>query len=192
VQRNIAVMNEALQSIIPPEKLEELVSISRKIFLKPKEYFIREGEVPKKFAFVFSGLFRYVYINNKGLEFTKGIIAEHQFISSYSAMISSKPSHFFIEALEDSEILQIPYDKWSVFLKDDIFWVKLLLKSVESGFIIKEKRERDLLLLNAETRCLNFLKDYPDMQHRISQSIIASYLGIQPESLSRIRKKISS
>jgi CRP-like cAMP-binding protein len=146
------------------------------------------GEIPKKFAFVFSGLFRYVYINEKGYEFTKGIITEHNFISSYSSMISNAPSHFYIEALEDSEILKIPYEKWLVLLETDTFWLKLLLRFVEKGFMVKEKREKDLLLLNAETRYLNFLRDYPNIENRISQVIIASYLGIQPESLSRIRK----
>lgn len=185
-------MPNALQQIIPQDKLDELMAISHRVTMKPNDYFIRAGEIPKKFAFVFSGLFRFVYINDKGLEFTKGIIMGHQFISSYSAMIASKPSHFYIEALESSEILQIPYKPWSAFLKNDIFWVKLLLRFVEKGFIIKEKRERDLLLLNAETRYLNFLKDYPDIEHRIGQAIIASYLGIQPESLSRIRKNLAT
>jgi CRP-like cAMP-binding protein len=105
-------------------------------------------------------------------------------------MISDSPSHFYIEALEDSEILIIPYDKWKLLLEKDTFWIKLLLKFVEKGFKTKEKRERELLLLNAETRYLNFLKEFPDLENRISQSIIASYLGIQPESLSRIKKNI--
>ncbi len=183
-------MRKVLQKIIPEEKIEDLISICQIGTIQANEYFLREGEVPQKFAFVLSGLFRYVYINEKGYEFTKGIITEHNFISSYSAMISNSPSYFFIEALENSEILKIPYEKWLLLLKTDIFWVKLLLGFVEKGFIIKEKRERDLLLLNAETRYLNFMKEYPGMDKRVSQTIIASYLGIQPESLSRIRKKI--
>lgn len=56
--------------------------------------------------------------------------------------------------------------------------------------MIKEKRERDLLLLDAETRYKNFLTEFPGMDQRIKQGIIASYLGIKPETLSRIRRKI--
>lgn len=183
-------MREVLQKILPNDRIEELISISQKDTIRANEYFIREGEIPKKFAFAFSGLFRYVYINHKGHEFTKGIITENSFISSYSAMVSKSPSHFFIEALEDAEILKIPYEKWLTLLETDIFWFKFLLGFIEKGFGIKEKRERDLLLLNAETRYLNFMSEFPGMDKRISQTIIASYLGIQPESLSRIRKNI--
>ncbi|MEE9364898.1 MAG: Crp/Fnr family transcriptional regulator [Cellulophaga sp.] len=185
-------MREALQKIMPHDKMEELFSICQVETLKANDYFIREGEIPKNFAFVFSGLFRYVYINDKGNEFTKGIITENNFISSYSAMISNSPSHFFIEAIENTKILKIPYNKWLVLLETDIFWVKFLLGLIEKGFSVKEKRERELLLLNAEARYLIFLREYPDIDKRINQTIIASYLGIRPESLSRIRKNSNS
>ncbi len=185
-------MRESLNKILPPDRVEELISISHVKKIKAGEYFICEGEIPKKFAFVISGLFRYVYINDKGNEFTKGLISENNFISSYSAMISNSPSSFFIEVLEDTEILVIIYEKWLSLMETDAFWVKFLLGFVEKGFSIKEKRERDLLLLDAETRYLNFLKENPGMEKRVKQTIIASYLGIQPESLSRIRKKTLS
>ncbi|MCB0374030.1 MAG: Crp/Fnr family transcriptional regulator [Muricauda sp.] len=183
-------MKEALQQIMPLDKAEKILSIGQARSMNAHEYYLRAGEVPKSFAFVLSGLFRYVYINEKGDEFTKGLIMERDFISSYSAMESQSPSHFFIEAMEDAEILNIPHQKWLVLLETDVFWLKFLLKSIEKGFSKKEKRERDLLLLNAETRYLDFLGEYPGIEKRISQAIIASYLGIKPESLSRIRKNL--
>lgn len=182
----------ALARALPPHQLEDLMAIGQLKNLSSGEYFIREGETPQKLAFVLSGLFRYVYINDKGLEFTKSLIQERDFISSYSAMITQNGSHFFIEALEDAVVFVIPYHKWQTLLAQDPFWTGFLLKFIEKGFITKEKRERDLLLLPAETRYQNFLKEYPGMEGRIKQTIIASYLGIQPESLSRIRKKMSS
>lgn len=185
-------MKEVLQHILPKDKVEQLLAIGQVKTLQKGDYFVRAGEIPKGFAFVKSGLFRYVYITPKGNEFTKGIIMEHDFISSYSAMTSNAPSHFFIEAMEDAEILVIPYPKWLALFETDVFWVKFLLKSIEKGFSKKEKRERDLLLLNAETRYLDFLEEYPNIDKRINQTIIASYLGIQPESLSRIRKNMQT
>ena len=183
---------ELLKIKLPLERIDELLSIGKIKVINSKEYFIREGEVPRKLAFLGSGLFRYVYVNKKGVEITKGIIPEFSFIASYSAMISKSPSYFYIEALEDSKILEIPFEKWLNLLETNPFWLRFLLKFVEKGFIIKEKRERDLLLLDAETRYINFLKEYPNLESRIKQHIVASYLGIQPESLSRIRKKIQS
>src|SRR5690606_31287357 len=181
-------MIELLKSMLPLEQAEELFSIAKVKRVKAKEYFISEGEIPKKMAFVGEGLFRYVYINIKGHEFTKSIIPEFNFISSYSAMITQTPSYFYIEALEDSEILEIPYQKWLKLKEGNLHWNSIVVKQLEKAFTIKEKRERELLMLDAETRYANFLNESPNLQNRVKQHIIASYLGIHPESLSRIRK----
>lgn len=77
-------------------------------------------------------------ISDNGQEYTKGLITEHSFISSYSAMISKSPSHFDIEALEEAKILKLPYRRWQQLLETDIFWVRFLLKFVEKGFVVKE------------------------------------------------------
>lgn len=79
------------------------------------------------------------------------------FISSYSAMILGKPSYFSIEALEDSQLLEIKWPDFMQLFDNDIYWVKFLLKFVEKGYMMKERREHDLLLLDAETRYKNFL-----------------------------------
>ncbi len=184
------IMKEQLKQFLPEDRIEELLSIGKEKSYRTSEYFIRAGEMPLKIAFVSKGLMRYVYTNDKGDEFTKAMMAENNFISSYSAMVLGKPSYFSIEALENTQLLVI---KWSDFLalqKKDIFWVRFLMKFLEKGYIIKEKRERDLLLLDAETRYKEFLNEFPGMDQRVKQGVIASYLGIQPETLSRIRRKI--
>jgi CRP-like cAMP-binding protein len=91
--------------------------------------------------------------------------------------------------LENSQLLEINWSDFNRLKEKDIFWLNFQLKFVEKGFMIKEKRERDLLLLGAETRYRNFLAEFPGMDQRIKQGIIASYLGIKPETLSRIRRK---
>jgi CRP-like cAMP-binding protein len=183
-------MPEALHKLLGEEKTKDLLAIARTKALQAGELFIEHGEVPAKIAFVNSGLFRYVYVNDKGNEFTKGIITENNFISSYSAMIANRPSYFAIEALEDAEVLEIHWTDFTKLLETDVFWLRFLLKFLEKGFISKEKRERDLLLLDAETRYKNFLNEFPGVDQRIKQGVIASYLGIKPETLSRIRRKI--
>jgi len=184
-------MNDQIKNILPHERFEELLSIGKKKSIVAEEYFIKAGEMPLKIAYVFDGLFRYVYTNDKGDEYTKAIITENNFISSYSAMVLCKPSYFSIEALENSQLLEISWSDFNKLKDTDIFWVKFLMKFIEKGYITKEKRERDLLLLDAETRYRNFLTEFPGMDQRIKQGIIASYLGIQPETLSRIRRKIA-
>lgn len=182
---------EQLIHILPDKHIEELLSIGREKSIATGDYFIKAGEKPLKIAYVFSGLFRYVYTNDNGDEFTKAIISENNFISSYSAMILSKPSYFSIEALENSQVLEINWSDFNQLLDNDIFWVKFLMKFIEKGYITKEKRERELLLLDAETRYKNFLTEFPGLNQRVKQGIIASYLGIQPETLSRIRRKMA-
>lgn len=183
-------MKNDLSILLPDEYTKKIVSVSKVKQLQKGDFFIREGEIPTKLAFIKSGLFRYLYVHENGTEFTKGIIPEGNFLTSYSAMIHSTPSYFFIEALEPAEILEISFEKWKELLSEDHFWNKLLIQMLEKGFFIKEKRERDLLLLDAETRYRNFIQESPNLENRVTQKIIASYLGIQPESLSRIRKKM--
>ncbi len=185
-------MIEDLEKILPHNYAEAILSIGKIRDLAVGEYFIRAGEIPKKMGFVKTGIFRYVYINQEGIEYTKGIIQEGSFISSYSSMIAESPSHFYVESLERAEILEIPYQKWQTLLTEDNFWDKFLIRILQKAFAKKEKRERDFLLLDAPARYTNFLKEYPNLQDRIKLNIIASYLGIHPESLSRIRKKIKN
>lgn len=183
-------MTNQLLSILPEERIEEFCSLGKEKSLNNSDYFLVAGDVPFKLGFILKGLFRYVYVNEKGDEFTKGILTENNFISSYSAMILNKPSYFSIEALESSQILEFNWVDLKKLFEKEIFWTQFLLRFIEKGFIIKEKRERDLLLLDAETRYKNFLEEFPGIDQRVKQGIIASYLGIKPETLSRIRKKI--
>lgn len=183
-------MIEQLKSLLPSQYFDELFSLGKAKSLSASDYFIRAGETPSKIAFVEKGLFRYVYMNDKGDEFTKAIMIENNFISSYSSMILNKPSSFSIEALENSMIIEINWLDFKQLLDKDVFWLKFLMKFIEKGYITKEKRERDLLLLDAETRYKDFLIEFPGVDQRVKQGIIASYLGIKPETLSRIRRKI--
>ncbi|WP_433835856.1 Crp/Fnr family transcriptional regulator [Flavobacterium anhuiense] len=176
----------------PDKELEELVAISKYNKIAKSNCFICEGQVPRKMAFVTKGLFRYVYTHENGNEFTKNIIAEGNFISSYSAMIFNMPSYFSIEALEDAEILEIDYKDWIDLKERNPFWNAFLVQILEKAFSIKEKRERELLLLDAEKRYEIFIDDFPTIEKRVSQQIIASYLGIQPESFSRLKRKSRS
>ncbi|TPN84402.1 Crp/Fnr family transcriptional regulator [Aquimarina algicola] len=171
-------------------EIMEFISISKARDFQAKSYFIREGQIPNELGFVLTGLFRYVYISDEGKELTKVFMPEQSFISSYSSMISKKPSHFFIEAIEDSKVLTISYDCWEKLRKQNPKWNLLLVKLLEKGYSVKEKREREFLLLDAESRYRIFLNEFPKLESRVKQHMVASYLGITPIALSRIRKKM--
>lgn len=93
-------------------EISEFTDIATIKSFVPKSHFIRAGQIPTEFGIVISGLFRYTYISEEGKEFTKIFMPEKSFISSYTAMISETTSFFFIEAIEDSTVLVIPYIKW--------------------------------------------------------------------------------
>jgi len=175
---------------LPEAEEAKILKLLKPVKIAKGEYYIREGQLPKKFGFVEQGLFRYLYINNKGTEFTKNFILEHNFISAYSAMISQQPSRMFIEALEDSFVYDISYNDWLELKKGHECWNQFLVTILEKAFSTKEIRERDLLLLEAQERYALFKKEFPTLENRIKQHLIASYLGISPISLSRIRNKM--
>lgn len=171
-------------------EISEFTKLAQIKTFEKKTYFIREGQIPTEFGFVLSGLFRYVYISGKGKEFTKVFMPEKNFISSYSAMISKTTSYFFIEAIEQSKVLIISYNEWEKLKMQNPKWNLLLIKLLERGYGTKEKREREFLLLDAESRYKIFLKEYPNLENRVKQNMIASYLGITPIALSRIKKRL--
>lgn len=183
---------QAIKSIVdlPPDQENRLLKLGKEVVLKKGENFIGEGEVPKKFAFVSKGLFRYYYVDSKGNEFTKGFFEENVFLSSYSAMIGSRESFFSIEALEDSSLVVFEYNHWKELFKQHNCWSLLLIAILEKGFTKKETREREFLLFDAEERYKSFLKNYPSLDLRVKQLMIASYLGITNAALSRVRKKM--
>lgn len=172
----------------PEEETDFFLKLLKPVKLNKGDYFISEGQIPRKFAFINEGLFRYLYIDKTGKEFTKNFITEGKFIVSYSAMIAQRASLLYIEALEDSTVLEIDYAQWVEVKKRHKCWSVLLIAMLEHAFVIKEKRERDLLLLDAKERYLDFLNEFPTLENRVKQHMIASYLGISPISLSRIRK----
>src|SRR5688500_7793433 len=177
---------------IPAEEEAKLCSLVVSENLKKGDTFIREGDVPQKFAFVSNGLFRYFYVNEKGNEFTKGFFPEHNFITSYTAMVRGKPSYYTVQALEDATILVIDFQRWQNLYRGHTCWMNLLFVLIEKGYMKKEARERELLILSAEERYRAFLREYPELEKRIKQHLIASYLGITPVALSRIRKEMSA
>lgn len=115
---------------------------------------------------------------------------EGSFISSYSALVEDRESYFGIQALEDSELTVIPYAPWRELYESNPLWAQFLVPHIERAFIVKEERERELLLDDAESRYISFRRRYPGLEQRVKQYLIASYLGITPVALSRIRRKM--
>ena len=177
---------------IPKEQENKFCSLISIKQIKKGENFLNKGQSSRTIAFVKSGLFRYYYIDNKGNEFTKGFFVEDSVLTSYSAILEKRSSYFTIQALENSEIEIIDYIKSQKLFVEHPCWNSFLVVQLQKALIMKEEREREFLLFDAEQRYRAFLQQFPNLEKRIKQNIIASYLRLAPESLSRIRKKTAN
>ena len=177
-------------TLIPEIEQQKLKNISSIRNIEQGDYFLRQGDKSSEIAFVCSGLFRITYLTEDGKEFTKSFFPEHSFLISYSALLENRESYFSIEALEDSTIIVIDYNEWKVFFDNEISWNKLLVVILQKAFCNKETREREFLIYDAKTRYLSFIQTYPKLSKKLKQHVIASYLGITPEALSTIKKRL--
>ncbi len=180
-----------LQSVtdIPSQEMQRLRDVLYPMELKKNAVFLKAGEKSKLVGYIAKGLLRKYYIDANGKDFTKLFCLENDFVSSFAAFLERDESYFNIEALEDSVLLVIDFDGYSELLKSHSCWTTFFYEVLKRFYIIKERREGHLLLKDAESHYLQFLKDYPGLEKRVKQYHIASYLGILPVSLSRIRKK---
>lgn len=173
----------------PEEEMERISQLFRPQSFKQGEYLLQAGDEPKDLGFINAGLLRYFYQTAEGKEFNKSFIAENQFTAAYSAYLTQSPARFSIQALEDSVLLIADLKSVIALFDQHRCWEKLGRILAEQLYIKKETREAEFLLDDAETRYRRFLKTYQGLEDRLTQYHIASYLGITPVALSRIRKR---
>ncbi|MUT66501.1 Crp/Fnr family transcriptional regulator [Paenibacillus sp. NEAU-GSW1] len=183
----------ALQRIapIPREEWNAFRAMTERRKLAKNSHFIREGDAAEWIGICISGLFRLYYTTPDGGEYNKSFCKPHEFIATYSSMLLNAPSFMSIQALADSELLMIRYTDFQSLYNRHRCWDRLGRLMAEQLFVKKEIRERELLLLSAEERYRSFLDVYGQLEQQIQQYHIASYLGITPVALSRIRRKIN-
>lgn len=181
-----------LESFIPL-KADEKELIEEKfesILVKRKQKLLKTGEVSKDYFFVVSGCFRLFGVDDKGFEHNIQFAAENDWIADLGSFYSQKPSQLNIEALELSEVLRIQqqnlYELFETYPKlNRIFKVM-----IEHKYIELQNRVLQNFSSTAEERYLAFLEQYPHLKNRLPNTQIASYLGITPEFLSKIRKDL--
>ena len=158
---------------------------------RPKDFFFKNGEVQKKMGYVCKGLLRRYYINEKGKSITTGFVKENEYATDYPAFIQQRPSKYHMECLEPCIIIELAYEDiqegYNNFKSNERYG-RLIAEKV---LTIQTDRVESFLFETAEERYLNFIKDNPGLINRISLTHLSSYLGIERQSLSRIRSKIA-
>ena len=175
---------------------EESITLLKNIFkpklLKKDKFFLQEGEQSTEIGFIIKGVFRSYYIDKIGNDITKYFYAEGGILFSYMAYLCENESTYYIQALEDSEIFVAKISDFEKIVEGNYELLLFYKKMIDRVIIMKEEHASSFKLLNSMERYKQFLAAYPGLEKRLKQCHLASYLGITPVSLSRIRKKIKS
>ncbi|WP_299537154.1 Crp/Fnr family transcriptional regulator [Ulvibacterium sp.] len=185
------MLQETLNNIVDfdPEALDAFLNLFSPLDFKKGMVFAQKGEYSRNIAFVKSGVLRAYYSNDRGEEYNKTFFTENNFVGAYSALVTGEKNLIDIDALTDCNLLVAEYKKvkdlYAPFPKVE----RLARILAEQFFVRKEKREIELVTLEAKDRYTIFQKEHPELEQRIPQYHIASYLGVSPTQLSRIRRQ---
>lgn len=173
------------------ESLALMQSIFKHKEVKNETYFLQEGEKSTEMAMVTKGLFRSFYIDEKGNDITKYFYPEGSLLFSYLAHLTNNNSMYSIQALEDSEILTAKVSDFEEAIKENYELLLYYKRILDEVLVNKEEHACSFKLLNSTERYKQFLTQCPGLEKRVKQYQLATYLGITPVSLSRIRNKLN-
>jgi CRP-like cAMP-binding protein len=154
-------------------------------------FLLREGEVCRQIYFIRKGLVRLYYLKD-GETYIRQFFFEHAFATDLASCTTGAPSRLYIEALEDCELTVLPYAELCRLYDTFPGLQKLGRLLAEHAFAAISGRMASLFLQTPEERYLELIRSRPKVSQRIPQYMIASYLGVTPEGLSRIRRRIAA
>ncbi|MCP5162194.1 MAG: Crp/Fnr family transcriptional regulator [Hahellaceae bacterium] len=154
------------------------------------EHWIRAGDFCTEICFILEGLIRVYYIDQAGNEVNQHFYQANEAIAPISAMIKDQPCQYYIQALEPTQLMLANYKSLYSAGAESTDWLKLEIRLLQSVFVKNAKHEAQLLMGNAEQRYRWFCREYPELLERLPQYHVASFLGMTPVSLSRLRKKV--
>ncbi|MGY0035623.1 Crp/Fnr family transcriptional regulator [Pedobacter sp. NJ-S-72] len=168
-----------------------ITKLFTRIHLPQDGYFLQEGNVCRHVAFIDQGLVRY-FINNDGNERTMYFNKENEFVSNYQSFLSKTVSHVSIQALEPTTLYTISYENLQRLYSEIKEGERFGRLAVEEIYLAAMHQLNSLYTDTPTNRYQYFLTAFRELTQRIPQYYIASYVGIKPQSLSRIRKRIST
>ena len=176
---------------LSPEEEERLVSIIRISRVKKRQFIVQPGFVCQHRNYIERGAFRLYYLDQDGKEHTVSIGVEDWFVSDFYSYITQTPATLYVEALENSTIFQLAYEDVEK-LCDEIHGLsEYFRKTTERAFAYSRRRVISNISKSAEERYFEYLEKYPHIANRVPQYVLASYLGISAEFLSKIRGRKS-
>lgn len=160
--------------------------------LRKKQYLLQEGDIAKTIAFVEKGALRAYSVNDKGAEQIIHFALEGDGITDLYSFLTGEPATYNIEALEDSELVLISKAAQDEILEKIPGYESFTRIQITDAYLAMQKRLTSVLSLSPDERYMNLIQRFPDLVQRVPQHMIASYMGLTPETLSRIRSKMKS
>jgi CRP-like cAMP-binding protein len=174
------------------QEQEYFLSLLKHRKVLKRQFLLQAGDICRFENFVIKGCLRSYYIDDEGLEHVVQFSVENWWTSDLSSFLTGKEANLSIEALEETEVLQIEKPLLEeLYIKVPAF-NRLFRVLLQNAFVAHQDRMIQRMSMDAAQRYLLFIKKYPNLEQRIPQHQIASYLDITPESLSRIRKQLAS
>lgn len=179
-----------LNELIPlnPPQQRSLCEAVQSVSLKKDDVLVREGDVCDRIYFVTEGILRATYIADQK-EITRWFCFEDHFATNYFSLVYRQPSEDTISLLTDAKLLSLSYCSLQALSKKDSIWVDLNRRLLEHYYTTLLRRVQSFQTLSTAQRYQKLLADYPDIEEQVPLGYLASYLGMSPETLSRLRAK---
>ncbi|QED39087.1 Crp/Fnr family transcriptional regulator [Antarcticibacterium arcticum] len=185
------------------KKLKENIHISREEFefaktmfipkkLRKKRFLLQDGDPCIYTTFVEKGLLRSFRVDDKGNEHILQFGMQGWWVADLYSFLTGEPSEYNIEALEDSELLLITKSSWDQLLNEVPAFERYFRVLIQNNLIATQRRLMGTMTTTAEERYNSLIRDFPDITQRVPQHMIASYIGVTRETLSRLRSQLAA
>ncbi len=185
-------LKEYITAIVPmpDEEYQLLADAVTTRAVQKKGFLLRQGEVCKEIYFINQGFFRMYHVNAEGNEINHRFADQHNFMVDYQSFLTQKPSNYYWQALQDAEVLVIMYSTAQQLYRQSKNWERFGRLMAEAVYQQVNERIEMMELMTPEQRYQYLRSTRPQLFNQVSQFQLSSYLGIKPESLSRIRKRL--
>lgn len=184
-------LKSVLNFITPfPEKdLERITNCFKPKHVNQNEHLLKSGESCREFYFVANGCIRTYFIDKKGNEKTRYIMPANHIGTALTSFVSGTPSFEFVDALNDSELLIISREDFYSLNKELVSWKTFYQKILEMAYSFQTRKIESLVTLTAKQRFDQAMKENPALFQQVSNKVLASYLDMTPETLSRLKSR---
>lgn len=175
-----------------PQQLRLIRAQATEKTYRAGEYFSEAGRVAQEIGFIVGGIFRVCYFDRAGNEITKYFLAENDFVVDLQSYQYQLPSTEYVQAVTEVQALVFKARAWQALAHTIVDWPQVESNLITRALLEKVNRRSPLVSTDAAIRYEQFLKTFPALANRIPLSYLASYIGVTPQSLSRLRRNLSN